>query len=218
MNLTELQKRFNSQVREKWTAPDEGSDEWNWNRDLLNKASQDWENTYLWPALYKEVNTFFSGATLSLPNDFKRYNGPLVIAVDGGNHEYIETNPDERTQYKGTDRYFYILGNKKDGLSMIVNPGTVASTNSVYYSYYSSANSLVSGDDQTEISDPNFLIEKAAGYYWRARDDSRFTLAERNADIAMAKMLEFEQSHGRPYDERIKTYEEARSDFRLGRD
>lgn len=153
-----------------------------------------------------------------MPGDFNKFNGPLVIAVDGANREYLHINPDERTQYTDTDRYFYILGDKGNGFSLVVNPGTVASTNSVYYAYYKSANSLVSGSDITECPDPNYLVEKAASMYWRARDDNRFSTAEATAGVLLARMLEFEQAAGRPTDLRVKTYEETHSTFRIGRD
>jgi hypothetical protein len=206
MNLTELQKRIRSHTKEKWEAPTEGSDEWNWYRDLLNQSQTEWETTYLWPQLYKEVNTFNGGATLSLPNDFRRFNGPLTVAVDGSNHQYLHIQPDD------------VVGDPSNGYSAVVNPGTLVSTSSINYSYYASANSLVSGNDITMCPEPNFLVERSLSMYWRARDDSRATLADQKADVILARMLEFEQTEGRPYDQRVKTYEETRSSFVIGRD
>lgn len=207
-----------SHMGETVTLPTESGEEWNLYLSYINQAQTDWAEGYAWKQLYKQVNTFSAGATVTFPTDFRKFDGPMLIATDGATFEYQKINPEEVTQKNEVDKYFYVLGNKRDGYSAIVNPATLASTSSIFYSYWASAPTLSAGTDITPCSDPQYLVERALTYYWRAEDDSRFLVAERNADLILRRMLEFEQVEGQSYDDRIKTYEETRSSFRIGRD
>jgi len=222
VNVTELQKRIHAIVAQDADGPTEGGDDWDLYLKYINMAQQEWQEAYQWPSLYKEVNTLTSQATgnvtVSLPADFRKFDASPIIC-DGTNtkHTYPQVSPEMRGQYNDTEQYFYVLG-YPGSYNMVVNPGTHGSGASIYYSYWSTAASLVSGDNVSMCPDPNYLSQRTVAYVWEARDDGRFPQAKAEADKILARMLEFEQTKGYSYDDRIQTYEEARYGFRIGKD
>lgn len=220
-NITELQKRIWSIVSQESDAPTAGGDDWNLNLVYLNQSQQEWGEAYGWSTLFKEVNTLSSSATanttVSLPADFRKMDGYLKICDEtNAAHEYAQINPAEKSQHDLTEKFCYILG-YPGSYSLVINPGTHGSGASIFYSYWSSPASLCSPTDVSMCPDPSYLIQRSVAYLWEARDDGRFPQAKAESEKILTRMLENEVTKGHSYDDRVKTYEESRYGFRLGR-
>jgi hypothetical protein len=220
-DVSELQKRINGLVNEDPTVPTAGGSTWNLYLNTLNIAQHEWQETYQWRTLYTEINTLTSqstgNVTLSLPNDFRKIDGFLKVCDQSVTNSYKQIDPEKKDQYSTSDQYFYILGSP-NGYKMVINPGTHGSGASIFYSYWANAASLASGSDVSKCPDPSYLVFKSSEYIMRSRDDSRYVDMRADADRALARMLEFEQSFGVSYDNTIRTVEQGRYNFRLGRD
>ena len=220
-DVSELQKRINALVMEDPTAPTAGDSTWNLYLSYLNMAQHDWQESYQWRTLYKEVNTLTSvstgNVTLSLPSDFRKVDGFLRIC-DSTNvvGSYKQIDPEKKDQYGATDRFFYILGSPI-GYNMVVSPGTHGSGASIYYSYWANAASLASPTNVSMCPDPMYLVHKSSEYFYKSRDDTRYVEERNEADKILARMLEFEQARGVSYDNTVQTVEQGRYNFRLGR-
>jgi len=188
---------------------------------LINLAQRDWAESNDWEALYKEVNTLTSQATgnasIALPSDFRKFAGSPVITADGTTtDEYPIVNPRTRQQYSSTDKYCYFLGSSGD-YTLVVHPASLISGASIFYSYYSTPTDLATVTDVSPIPDPNYLIQAAAAKLFAIDEDQRTVLAQREADSILKRMLESENTKGEGYQDRVKTVEERRYNFRWGR-
>ncbi len=222
LSLTELQNRLASSVDQSATAPTAASDDWNLRLKYFNMAQSEWAELYDWQALYKEYNTLTStntgNCTLSLPTDFRKFGSFPVIAGT----EYSEVRPQGRGRYLSSDKYVSLYGNPYSGYSMFMHTGTadgqVASGASVFVSYYASAVSLVTGSDVSMCPNPDYLVVRAKTYLWEAREDARFQTAKQEAEKILQRMLEFENVHSEAStNDRVRTVEETRYGFRIGR-
>lgn len=222
IDVTEIQKRINALVAQDPTSPTAGGTDWNLYLKYINMAQNDWQEAYGWPSLFKEVNMKASAATgnvtVDLPSDFRRFDGYLRICdEDNSDHEYPQIDPQKKSQYDETDKYFYVLG-YPGSYHMVINPGTHGSGASIFYSYWSTGASLASPADVSLCPDPAFLVQRSVAYIWEARDDGRYVGAKAEAERILSRMLEFEETKGHSYDSRIQTIEESRYGFRVGRD
>jgi len=221
VNVTELEKRINAVVAQDPDAPTDAGDDWNLYLKYLNMSQQEWQEAYAWPSLYKEVNTLTSQSTglasVSLPSDFRRLDGYLNIADGIDTCEYPQIDPQKRTQYGDSDKYFYILG-YPGAYTMVVNPASHGSGASISYSYWANAGTLASPADVSMCPDPSYLVQRSVAYLWEARDDGRFPQAKAEAEKILQRMLEFEVTKGHSYDDGVQTVEESKWGFRLGRD
>jgi hypothetical protein len=216
MTVTELMNRIKSHIEENATAPTAGSDEWNLYLSYLNQALRDWEDTYDWSHLYREFNGFNSGTTIAMPSDFRKMAGYFKAVQDGAVYNYERIRPELRYKYSEDAKYCYLVGDNANGFNLIINGATLSSTTSIYYSYYRNAGTLASASDETMVPNPQYLVEKALTYYWRAEDDNRFQVAEQNSQLILRKMLETENSKELTYDDRIQTTNETKYSFRIG--
>lgn len=221
-NVTELQKRIWSVVSQDSTPPTAGGDDWNLNLTYLNMAQNEWGEAYGWQSLFKEVHTLSStstaNSTLSLPNDFRRLDGFLRICDEtNSEHEYSLIEPATKSQYVSTDKFCYLLG-YPGSYSLVINPGTHGTGASIFYSYWASPASLVSPVDVSMCPDPAYLVQRSIAYLWEARDDGRFPQAKAESEKILARMLEFEVTKGHSYDDSIRTEEETKFSFRIGKD
>ena len=181
-------------------------------------AQNYWAESYQWSNLYKEydsLSTNASTATVALQDDHRKFDGYLKVATTTSTQEYQQILPDEKSQYVSTDNYFYVLGSPNGGYNMVINP-IPASGASIHYSYWANAATLASPADVSMCPNPEFLVQKSLEYYWRAIDDARFQVAKADAETLLKRMLESELTKGPSYDNRILTYEQSRSNFRIG--
>jgi len=222
MDVQELQNRIAAIVDQSSTAPTAGSSSWNLRLKYLNMAQREWEEAYDWSTLYKEYNTLTSnssgGPTISMPSDFRKLAGYPKITADGSNtDEYPEIDPQTKEQYLSTDEYCYVLGNDKDGYSLIINPATPVSGASIFIPYWAAAASLASPADVSMCPDPNYLVQRSVAQLWEARGDPRFPQAKSEAEKLLQRMVEQENTRGYGYHNEVKHAEDKKS-FRWGRD
>ena len=227
-SVSEIQNRVSAVADQSSSAPTEGGDDWNLRLKYVNMAQHEVAELYDWDFLFKEYSTLTStnsaNCSVALPNDYRKLATYPRITYDGANSsEFSEVRPQERGNKLNTDKYIYILGNPKNGYTMVVNPGTttsyLASGASIIVPYYASVQSLVSPADISMVPDPNYLVSRTISYLWEAREDARFPQAKAEAEKILARMLEREITHSEASaSSRIKTYEELRHGFRIGRD
>lgn len=182
-------------------------------------AQHEWQEAYDWQTLYKEHNVLVSTATgnasIALPADFRRLASYPRIAGD----DYAETRPQEASRYLPTDKRVEILGNPGDTYTLRVYGATLGSGTSVSIPYYASAGSLATSSDISMVPNADYLVRRAVAYLWEAREDARFPQMKQEAERILANMLERENVHGEASTfDRVRTVEETRYNFRMGRD
>jgi len=220
-DLTDLQTRLAAIVDQSVSVTD-GDTNWNLRLEYLNSAQKEWAETYPWKILIKESNSLTSiatsTATITMPSDFRKLAGYPKI-TESSTYKYPEIRLQEKDQYTSSDHYCYVLGNPDDSYYLIVNPPLTASGASIYIPYVSKPDDLSSASDVSPCPNPEFLVQRAAAILWESREDARFPQAKAQADKILARMLEFENTF---FDQaerrRVKTVEETRYSFRLGRD
>lgn len=229
INVTEIQNRIAAIVDQSATAPTEGGTDWATRLKYINIANSEFGQLYDWQCLFKEYNTQTSTSTgnvsVALPQDFRKLASFPRIVSDGSNStDFAEIRPQERSHKLSSDKFFYFLGNPASGYTMVINSGNsngqLPSGASIYISYYASAGSLASGMDTPVVPDTDFLVKRAIALHWQASDDARFSNAQSEAEKIMQRMLERESvfSEANNDESRIRTIEEKRHGFRLGRD
>lgn len=188
----------------------------------MNMAQSEWAELYDWQALYKEYHLQIPSATgnasIVLPGDFRKLASYPVIVADGQAVEFPEVRPQEDGRYLDTDKRVLVLGNPYDGYTLRVKGTELASGASVKVPYYASAGSLVSPLDSSMIPNADYLVARTVAYLWEAREDPRFPQMKAEAERILANLLERENVPSEAADGRVKTIDEARYGFRMGRD
>ena len=221
--LEDIQKRIASNIDQDYAGPTPGDTNWELRKQYINQALSEWGQAYDWQVLYKEYNTLTSvstgNASISLPSDYRKIASYPRVGAD----ELPKIFPQDKGLYTSSDKYFYEMGNNKDGYTMVVSPGTsngyISSGASIQVSYFAVPTALVSGSDESPCPDAEFLVSRACEFLFRAADDPRFTVLKQEADTRIARMLERENTQSVADDNfsRIRTREEQKG-FRVGRD
>ena len=224
MTLEDIQKRIASNIDQDYAGPTPGDTSWELRKQYINQALSEWGQAYDWQVLYKEYNTLTStstgNASISLPSDYRK----IASYPKVGSDELAKIFPQDKGMYTSSDKYFFEMGNYKDGYTMVVHPGTsngfLSSGASINVSYFAVPTALVSASDVSSCPDPEFLVSRACEFLFRAADDNRFVVLKQEADTRLARMLEREntQSLADNNFSRVRTQEELRYGFRIGRD
>jgi hypothetical protein len=163
-----------------------------------------------------------SQGSLTMPVDFRKMARMPVYYSGGvaGGEEWSEIIPDEIGMHRSSGKYFYMLGNRGDGNTMVWNPATMASGASVMITYFSFPTSLISPADSVPLENPEFLINRTIAYIFEARSDSRFQGFEARARENLLGMVDNQNDKSRAFGENnnVKTREEKYWGFRIGRD
>src|SRR4030042_4631424 len=101
---------------------------------------------------------------------------------------------------------------------MIINPASLVSGASIFYSYWSTPADLSGASETSPVPDPNYLVCSAAAKLMALDEDRRAADYQGEADKILGGMLRNEVVKGEAYDNRTKTIEETTYGFRLGRD
>lgn len=218
-----IQQRVNALVGQSTTVPTDTGTEYAIRLSFINQALEEWAGAYEWEALRKELwmpVTGVSQASITLPADFQKMAGYPRFHSGGvsGGEDWPEVLPEERSQQLSTDKYFYTLGNQGDGKTMIWNPGTLASGASLLLSYYSYPTSLASPTNILPVEDSEFFVKRVAAYVLQSRNDPRWQQIETQARENLLQLIDRENNKGLSYQNTIKTTEESRWGFRIGRD
>ena len=222
--LSSLQQQVGLELDQSATVPTEGGADWNVRLALINRSQLDWAESYDWNVLKKVHNGLIStstgNASYALPADFRKLDGFPKITWDGTNSdEFTPVDVSINSQYVSSDKLVNILGNDRDGKTMIIMGGTLSSGASVQFTYFSTPASLATGTHLTACPDPNFLVQRTLYYWYKAREDGRFQEARTEADRVLARLIENENTPGRSDTaNRVPTWNQSRYSFRIGRD
>lgn len=190
----------------------------------INMSLSEWAEIYDWQVLYKEYGTQTStstgNASVTLPQDFRKLASFPAITHTGTQTDlFPETRPQESGKYISTDKRVEIHGNFQDNYTMVVFGVNLQSGASVKVPYYSSPQSLASPANVPVIPQPDFLVKRSIAYLWESREDPRFSQMKQEAEAILRNMIEYENVFGEASTfDRVKTYEENRYNFKIGRD
>jgi hypothetical protein len=223
--LNDIQIHVAAVVDQSVTPPTAGGSESELRKSWVNRAIQEWGEAYDWEGLRKTKwlsVTGVSQGSLPMPADFRKMARMPVYYSSGiaGGEEWSEIIPDEIGIYDSTDKYFYMLGDRGNGNTMIWNPATIASGASMMITYFSFPTSVVSPADIIPLGNPEFLVNRTIAYIFEARSDSRFQGFEARARENLLGMIDNQNDKSRAFGENdnVKTREEKYWGFRIGRD
>ncbi len=223
ITVDEAQSRIASLVDQDEATANISSTDYSLRLKYLNMAQTEWAELYDWQALYKEYNmnisTSTGNASVLLPTDFRKPASAPQAMVDTTGYEFLITRPQESNMYLDTDRRVTFLGNYQDGYVLRIYGATLASGASIKVPYYASAQSLVSPINVSMCPNPEYLVKRTIAYLWEAREDPRFPGMKAEAETILRNMLEQENvfPEGSSFN-RVKTTDEARYGFRMGKD
>lgn len=223
--LNDIQIGISAVVDQSVTPPTAGGSESELRKSWINRAIQEFGEAYDWESLRKPKwlsVTGVSQGSLTMPADFRKMARTPVYyssGVDEG-EEWQEINPDEIGLYDSTDKYFYILGDRGNGFTMIWNPPTIASGASVMITYFAFPTSLVSPADVVLVQNPEFLINRTIAYIFEARSDSRFQGFEARARDNLLSMIDNQNNPSRAIgiNNFVGVTINKQLNFRVGRD
>jgi len=228
ITLEEIQARISALIDQDSSAPDYTSEDWLLRTRYINMSQDEWAQLYDWSVLYKEYNTMTStptsNVTVALPTDFRKISGYPKVPTGRSTDEFPQVLPQQRSQKDKSSPYFYVIGDYKDGYSAVFNPATAsgqfASGASIYINYYAKPTSMVSPSDVSPCPDPEYLVKRATAYLLESREDPRYPSAKVEAEKILRRMLKRETTHTESQNDnsRIRTVEETRYGFRIGRD
>lgn len=190
----------------------------------INMALAEWGETYDWQVLFREYNTQTSTSTgntsITLPTNFRKLASYPLITYDGVTaKEFPEALPQEGGRFSDTDLRIEIHGDMMNRYTMRVLGTNLVSGASIKVPFYASPQSVASPANVPEIPNPEFLVKRTIAYIWEAREDSRFPLLKQEAEKLLRNMIEYDNvfSEASTFD-RVRTVEQNRYGFRLGRD
>lgn len=223
--LTTLQQDIASVVDQSTTTPTAGGDEWNLRKSWINRSVEEYGQAYDWESLRKvrfPGVTGVSQGSISLPLEFRKMARMPVYYSSGvtDGKEWSEILPDEIGGYDSTEEYFYLLGDRGNGYTMIWNPATVASGASMMITYFAFPTSLTSPSDVLILENPEFIINRTIAYIFEARSDARFQGFESRARENLLQMIDNQNDKGSAFGTNayVKTSGKKYYGFRVGRD
>lgn len=207
------------------TPPTAGGSESELRKSWINRAIEEFSQAYDWESLRKTKwlsVTGVSQGSLPLPVDFRKMARMPLYHSSGvsGGEEWSEAIPDELGMYESTDKYFYILGDRGNGQTMIWNPATIASGASLMIAYFAFPTSVVSPADIIPLENPEFLVNRTIAYIFEARSDSRFQGFEARARDNLLGMVDSQNNPSRAVgvNNFVGVKINKMLDFRVGRD
>ena len=224
ISVDEVQSRVASITDQDENTANLSSTDYSLRLKYINMAQKQWAEANDWRQLFTEYNMLIStstgNASIALPTNFKKLAGyPLIVDSNSTTHKLPEVRPEEDNQYVDTDKRMWLFGSPADGYILRVFGMTLSSGASLKVPYYRSRASLASPANIADVPNVDYLIQRTVAFIWESREDGRFPGAKAEAERILSNMIEYENvfSRAATYD-RVKTYEETRSNFRWGRD
>ena len=223
--LNDVQSSVAAVVDQSTTVPTVGGSEDVLRKSWINRSIEEFGQAYDWEVLRKTKwlsVTGVSQGSLTMPMDFRKMARMPLYHSSGvaGGEEWSEIIPEELGMYKSTDKFFYILGDRGNGRTMIWNPATTASGASLMITYFAFPTSLTSPADTVFLDNPEFLINRTIAYIFEARSDSRYQAYEVRARDNLLSLIDNQNDTSRAFGENdnVKTREGKFWGFRWGRD
>jgi len=229
LTVTQIMQSIAATVNQEATAPTTGGAEYSLWLEYINRSVHEWAEANDWEVLRK---TYFpavsgtSGATLSLPLDYRKLAGPVINYSDSnyqgiGGAEITDIPFEQRVLRGPTDNYVYETGDSSSGKSLVFNPATLSSGASIAIPYFSIPTSLASPAEIPVVPDSQFIIDRTISYIFEARSDPRFQQQEVKAREKLLQMIEMQNDQkfnsyaGQSY---VQNGPLSRRGFRIGRD
>jgi|SRR3990167_4162399 len=223
--LNDIQVSVAAIADQSTTPPTAGGSESELRKSFINRSIEEFSHAYDWEVLRKTLWVSVTGVSqgsLTMPMNFRKMaRMPLYYSsgVEGG-EEWSEIIPEEIGMHQSTDKYFYMLGDRGNGRTMIWNPATIASGASLMITYFAFPTSLTSPADVVFLDNPEFLVNRTIAYIFEARSDSRYQAYEVRARENILSQIDNQNDTSRAFGENdnVKTREEKYWGFRVGRD
>jgi len=159
--------------------------------DYANQAVRDACSLYNFPQMSTQYDVYATGATVSLPSNFRElegfpkfYYGGVKTDIPVYKHDYI---PSESFSS-------YVLGDPSSGYNLILS-GISGATVSIGYQRYPTGFTTLTS--VCELPDPEYVKQKVISYVLQSRNDDRFLVIERDAQTRLANMAGRENyTHG----------------------
>lgn len=149
--------------------------------NYANQAVKDAASLYTFPQFSTPYTVYASGATVSLPSDFREMESADISIIKSG----INTQE---------TKFGYVLGNPANGYNLILSGISGATISLLYQKYPVGFTTLTS---VCELPDPEYVKQKVISYVLQSRNDDRFMVAERDAQTRLANMVGRENfTHG----------------------
>ena len=224
LSVDEIQSRVAAVVDQDQDTTNISSTDYSLRLTYINSGLHRWAEIYPWQVLYGEYNMLVStstgNASIVLPVNFRKLASYPKITYDGvSTEEFPEVLPQEDGQYTDTDKRVWLMGNPAGGYILRVLGTTLVSGASVKIPYLQSPASLASPANIPEIPDAEYLVQHTVATIWETQGDERFPQARAESNRLLSNMIEYENVHNyaSTYN-RVKTVEERKHGFRLGRD
>lgn len=179
--LEQILKNANAYVDLELALPT--GDDLNVRINYAQRAVDEWASAYKWKDLKKTLFPLTTCASLTLPSDFREFVG----IPRQGQLDFPEIAPEDRHSKEDSDTYFYILGNRSEGYTAVVNGFSADATLSMTYQRYPSNMATLS--DVCEVPDPDYVTQKVISYVLQSRTDERFPIIEAEAKRLLANMV-----------------------------
>lgn len=187
ITLEEILKSVNSFTDLEYTTPT--GTELTTRVNFANQAVREAADSYKFDAFNSEYNTVSTGATVTLPTNFRELNeSPKGLMASGDWEEYKVIDPEDKYQYDSDDNYSYVLGNPASGYNLIVN-GLSASGASLSIQYQRYPSGFATLADKCEFPDDEYVKQKVISYVLQARRDDRFPFINADANRRLANMI-----------------------------
>jgi len=194
LTVDQIMQRVATTVNQESTSPTAGSDEYNLWLDYINRGIQEWSESNDWESMrynFWPQTTGSSGATVTMPQDFRKLGGEVLI-YDNGQYptQFPEILDEQETLYSPTEKYITLTGDVNRGYSLVFHPATMASGVSLKVPYYAMPTSLASPAQVAPVDDSLFLVDRTIAYILESRSDARFQLEENKARERLLVMIE----------------------------
>ena len=148
-----------------------------------NQAVRDAASSYNFPQFSTPYTVYATGATVSLPSDFREMETFPKYQRSGVDTDIPVYSPGI---IKNDPFYSYVLGNPSDGYNLILS-GISGATISMLYQRYPTGFATLT--DVCELPDPEYVKQKIISYVLQSRNDDRFLVVERDAQTRLANMI-----------------------------
>ena len=151
--------------------------------NYANQAVKDAASLYTFPQFSTPYTVYATGATVSLPSDFRELESFPKYQSSG-----VDTDmPVFKAGVLSNETKFgYVLGNPATGYNLILSGISGATISMLYQKYPTGFTTLTS---VCELSDPEYVKQKVISYVLQSRNDDRFMVVERDAQTRLANMV-----------------------------
>lgn len=213
MTYADLFEAYYTQYRLESDTPASTDDEYIVGMRLANEAVSRWENYdgTLWkelfttlqdsaqvsPALVTTVTT--NDSTYTAPTDMRKAGGNVrILGTDGNTVRTYKVIDQQEVQFKGDQTQFaYFTGDPTNGFVLHLNPAPDAGISGleIDYDYYKKATRFTTGTDETEMSQPYFIVHRMLANRFRGSRNPYYSSAKSDAEDVL-KTMQLENNSG----------------------